>query len=370
MDEINHLSEQILNIHLYFRDYAVKQINNAYTLRNWMIGHYIVDFEQRGKERAEYGEKTLKILSENLSKKGNKGFSDRNLRLFRQFYLEYPAIWQLITAKFENIENEPSIIWQSLTAKFDSNENPKDLNVVPVSMLVDRLSFTHIIELLKINEPLKRSFYEVQAIQNNWTVNVLKRNLYERVGLSSDRRNMLKKLSNENLQQIPDIIKDPYLLEFLGIEEKAEYSESDLKQAIINHLQKFLIEMGRGFCFEARQKRITFNNRHYRIDLVFYHRILKCHVLIDLKLGEFDHADAGQMNMYLNYYKENESSKGDNSPIGIILCSQKDEALVHYATGGLPPEIFVSQYLLQLPSVDELKKLVKEEIRQHEIGLN
>ncbi len=372
MDGILHLSEQIINVHQYFKQYAFRQINNALTLRNWMIGHYIVEFEQQGKGRAEYGEKTLKLLSEKLSEAGSKGFSDRNLRLFRQFYLEYPAIWQLLAAKFQNIENKPGMIWQSLTAKFNTEIKQTDENVdnVPVSLLLDKLSFTHIIELLRVDDPLKRTFYEIQAIQNNWTVDMLKRNinslLYERIGLSSDKPNMLKKLANENLQRTPDIIKSPYVLEFLGIEEKAEYSESDLEQSIINHLQKFLIEMGRGFCFEARQKRITFNNRHYRIDLVFYHRILKCHVLIDLKLGEFDHADAGQMNVYLNYYKENESSNRDNPPVGIILCSQKDEALVHYATGGLPQEVFVSQYLLQLPSENELKELINEEIRQHE----
>lgn len=372
MDEILHLSNQILDVHQYFKQQALRQINNALTLRNWIIGHYIVEFEQQGKDRAEYGGKTLKLLSDKLSQTGNKGFSDRNLRLFRQFYLEYPAIWQLLIAKFQNTENKPDIIWQSLTAKFTSEaqQTNNDINV-PIELLLDKLSFTHIIELLKIDDPLKRTFYEIQAIQNNWTVELLKRNtnslLFERVGLSYDKKGMLKKLTNENLQQMPDIIKSPYLLEFLGIEEKAEYSETDLEQAIINHLQKFLMEMGRGFCFEARQKRITFNNRHYRIDLIFYHRILKCHVLIDLKLGEFDHSDAGQMNVYLNYYKENESSQGDNPPIGIILCSQKDDALVHYATGGLSQEVFVSQYLLQLPSVDELKKLMNDEIWQHEI---
>lgn len=190
--------------------------------------------------------------------------------------------------------------------------------------------------------------------------------LFKRVGLSKDKEGMLAKLKNESLQQIPDIIKNPYLLEFIGIEDKAEYSETDLEQAIINHLQKFLIEMGRGFCFEGRQKRITFNNRHLRIDLVFYHRILKCHVLIDPKLGEFDYADAGQMNVYLNYYKENEMSDRDNPPVGIILCSQKDEALVHYATGRLPQEVFVSRYMLQLPTENELKQIVNQQIKNFE----
>ena len=160
-----------------------------------------------------------------------------------------------------------------------------------------------------------------------------------------------------------EIIKSPYILEFLNIPERTSYSEKDLETSIINHLQEFLIEMGRGFCFEARQKRISFNNKHYRIDLVFYHRILKCHILLDLKIGDFDHADAGQMNVYLNYYKENEMTANDNPPIGIILCSQKDNALVHYATGGLSKEIFVSKYKLQLPSEEELAALIESDLK-------
>ena len=373
MENLDDLSGHIFEVHRYFKNYAAKQINNSLTLRNWIVGYYLVEYEQSGKDRAEYGKETLKKLSEKLGKTDVKGFSDRNLRLCRQFYLEYPAIWQLLIAKFQNTDNQPIAIWQSLTAKFTSEaiQTNSDINTMSVEVLIDKLSFTHIIELLKIDVSLKRSFYEIQSIRNNWTVEILKRNinsmLYERVGLSKDKEPMLSKLKNDSLQQFGDIIKNPYILEFLGIEEKVEFSETDLEQAIINHLQKFLIELGRGFCFEARQKRITFNNRHYRIDLVFYHRILKCHVLIDLKMGEFDHADAGQMNVYLNYYKENEWSEGDNLPVGIILCSQKDEALVHYATGGLPQEVFVSQYLLQLPSVEELEKLINEEINQHEV---
>jgi len=172
---------------------------------------------------------------------------------------------------------------------------------------------------------------------------------------------MLSKLKNENSQQINDVIRNPFILEFLDIPESYEYSETDLEQAIIDHLQNFLIEMGRGFCFEARQKRISFNNRHYKIDLVFYHRILKCHVLIDLKIGEFDHADAGQMNMYLNYYRENEMTENDNPPVGILLCSTKDDALVHFATGSLAQEVFVSSYMLQMPDAEKLKQIIKNE---------
>jgi predicted nuclease of restriction endonuclease-like (RecB) superfamily len=373
IENIQVLTTQIVEVHQYFKNYALRQVNNALTFRNWMIGYSIVVYEQEGNDRAAYGEKTLKALSDRLSEKGIKGFSDRNLRLCRQFYIEYPMIWQLLTAKLQLTEKQQDIIWQFPTAKSIEQVKGTDSGIksVPVEILIDKLSFTHIIELLKVEEPLKRAFYELQAIKNNWTVNLLKRNmsslLYERIGLSSDKEKMLDKLHHAHRQHISDAILNPYILEFLGIEEKSEYSETDLEEAIINHIQKFLIEMGRGFCFEARQKRITFNNKHYRIDLVFYHRILKCHVLIDLKMGEFDHADAGQMNLYLNYFTENEMSEGDNPPVGIILCSQKDNALVHYATGGLPQEVFVARYLLQLPTEEALKRIINEEMEQYEV---
>jgi predicted nuclease of restriction endonuclease-like (RecB) superfamily len=373
IENIQVLTTQIVEVHQYFKNYALRQVNNALTFRNWMIGYSIVVYEQDGNDRAAYGEKTLKTLSDRLSEKGIKGFSDRNLRLCRQFYVEYPMIWQLLTAKLQLTEKQQDIIWQFPTAKSIEQAKGTDSGIksVPVEILIDKLSFTHIIELLKVEEPLKRAFYELQAIKNNWTVNLLKRNmnslLYERIGLSSDKEKMLDKLHHAHRQHISDAILNPYILEFLGIEEKAEYSETELEEAIINHIQKFLIEMGRGFCFEARQKRITFNNKHYRIDLVFYHRILKCHVLIDLKMGEFDHADAGQMNLYLNYFTENEMSEGDNPPVGIILCSQKDNALVHYATGGLPQEVFVARYLLQLPTEEALKRIINEEMEQYEV---
>jgi predicted nuclease of restriction endonuclease-like (RecB) superfamily len=221
-----------------------------------------------------YGEKTLKVLSAKLSETGARGFSDRNLRLYRQFYLEYPAIWQFLTAKFQDADNRLNTIWQFPIPKSEAIKNDTiNQDAIPVEILIDKLTYTHFVELIRIPEPLKRTFYELQSIKNNWNVSQLQRNinslLYERTGLSKDKRTLLSKLKNVDLQQFTDIVKSPYILEFLDIEEKAEYSESDLEQAIINHLQKFLIEMGRGFCFEARQKRITFNNKHYRIDLVF-----------------------------------------------------------------------------------------------------
>jgi predicted nuclease of restriction endonuclease-like (RecB) superfamily len=234
-----------------------------------------------------------------------------------------------------------------------------------LNLLLTNLSFSHFIELLKADTDVKRRFYEVHTVQNNWGVRDLKRAieslLYERTGLSTDKEATLKKHIIQNDVKPEDVFRNTYLLEFLGLEEKPSYSESDLEESIITNLQNFLVEMGRGFCFEARQKRITFDNKHYRIDLVFYHRILKTHILLDLKIGEFDHSDSGQMNVYLNYYKDNEFTKGDNDPIGIILCSGKNEALVKYATMGLPQQVFVSKYLINLPTEKQLQKFIEEE---------
>lgn len=237
-------------------------------------------------------------------------------------------------------------------------------------MLLNRLTYTHFIELLKCDIALQRTFYETEAIANNWSVRELRRAmdslLFERTGLSADKEDVLQKHRSSSGLDPADFIRSPYVLEFLGLEEQPKYSETDLEAAIISHLQKFLLEAGKGLCFEARQRRISFDNRHYRIDLVFYHRILKCHVLFDLKIGQFDHADAGQMNLYLNYYRENEMLEGDALPVGVILCAQKNRALVHYATGGLSQQIFVSKYLLNLPSEEELREIVQEE--QEKLG--
>jgi predicted nuclease of restriction endonuclease-like (RecB) superfamily len=235
-------------------------------------------------------------------------------------------------------------------------------------MLLSRLTFTHFIELIRVEDPLQRLFYEVEAIKNNWSVRELKRaintDLAVRTTLSINKEAIIGKIKNAKPATNAEIIRNPFVLEFLGLEEKPEYSESDLEQSILTHLQQFLTELGTGFCFEARQKRITFNNRHYRIDLVFYHRILKCHVLIDLKVGEFDHSDAGQMTVYLNYFKKNEMSEGDNPPIGIILCADKDEALVEYATAGMDNQFFVSKYLVKLPDKKLLENFIRNEFNQ------
>ncbi len=365
----------------YFKLQASKQVDTALTLRNWLIGYYIAEYELNGADRAEYGAKLIDRLSKQLRAKQLRGFSPISLRLYRSFYLAYPQIQQSLTVKsymtdFQHFgilarsSEESGSLKKMVERGVISSENLtlqpiQEKSQIDIDKLINHLSFTHFIELLKADTTLKRSFYEMESIRNNWSVRELQRAmnsmLFERTGLSSNKQAVLEKYGNQEKLLPEDLFRNPYMLEFLGLKEESEYSESDLEQAIINHLQTFLLELGKGFCFEARQKRLTFDNKHYRIDLVFYHRVLRCNVLIDLKLGEFTHADAGQMNVYLNYYKTNETNEGDNPPVGIILCASKNENLVKYATTGLPQQVFVNKYMLNLPNEEELRSIIEQE---------
>jgi len=377
MQEIQNLVTVISETQSYFRQQAQKQVNIGLTLRNWFFGFYIVEYEQKGKDRAVYGENLIQNLSELLGKKQLKGFSAVNLRIYRSFYLCYPEIQQSLTVKSYLNDFQQNTILQSVSAKLIADQNQEKKNEIvilqsataksisDIEKMINHLSFTHIVELIKQDNEIKRSFYQWQSIDNNWSVRELQRAvnsmLYERNGLSFDKEKVIEN-QKKQLPILPeDFFKNPYILEFLELKQETSYSENDLEQAIINHLQTFLIELGKGFCFEARQKRITFDNTHYFIDLVFYHRILKCNILIDLKLGEFTHADSGQMNVYLNYYNENERQENDNPPIGLILCAGKNENLVKYATTNLSQQVFVSKYLINLPNENELKKIIEEE---------
>ena len=352
--------EQLINsiesTHVQLSTQAVKQVNNLQTIRNWLIGCYIVEFEQNGEDRAAYGQK----LMENTAKKlvHIKGMAISNLRNFRQFYVSYQWFLPFMTNQSKNFQ-----IHQTVSGEFENEDISLSL---PIETLISTLSFSHFIELLRLDSDLKRRFYEIEAVKNAWKVRELERAidtlLFERTGLSTDKKGVISKIKDQKPFEPKDIVRNPYFLEFIGLEEKTQYSESDLETAIINHLQTFLTELGRGFCFEARQKRITFGNTHYKIDLVFYHRILKCHVLIDLKLGKFNHADSGQMLMYLNYFRKNEMTEGDNPPVGIILCADKDDSLVEYATAGLENELFISKYMLQLPDKQTLLNFIEKEL--------
>lgn len=354
----DQLIDNVYQTHCQLQLNAKKIVNLNLTIRNWLVGCYIVEFEQNGEDRAKYGTRLLEEMANKIKAKGIKGLDIRSLRSCRAFYNIYPQIRGAITPELQ--KHLPIPIRGSVTAELEE-EHP-----ISPETLLSQLSFTHFIELIRFDDPLERLFYEVETIKNNWNVRELERAintaLYVRTGLSKNKEAIISKFKNQIPAQNIDIIRDPYFLEFLGLEERTEYSESELEQAILNHLQKFLIELGTGFCFESRQKRITFDNTHYRIDLVFYHRILKSHILIDLKIGKFDHSDAGQMNVYLNYYKDNEMSDGDNPPIGLILCGSKGEALAKYATSGMDNQLFVSKYLVQLPDKKVLENFIKKEI--------
>lgn len=334
----NNLVDRITRILVQARNNVVRQINRTQVLTYWEIGYEIVEFEQKGKARAEYGKNLIKKLSNDMSKKFGKGFSEINIRNMRRLYLEFP-IQQTLSVKSEN--------QQTLYAKFEP-----------------MLSWSHYCELLRVEEYLARSFYEQESIQNNWSVRELKRQinsmLFERIALSKDVKTVMKMAEKGQIIEKPeDAIKDPYILEFLNLREETVYTESQLEQSIIDKLQYFLLELGKGFSFVARQKRITIANRHYHIDLVFYNRILKCFVLIDLKIGELDHSDIGQMNFYLNYFKDNEKIEGENDPVGLILCAKKDDIFAKYVLGGLSNKIFASKYKLALPSEQELRSKLK-----------
>ena len=306
------------------RKQAFRVVNTILTKTYWEIGSQIVEFEQIGNEKAEYGSKLLSRLSKDLRSKYGKGFSRRNILDMRRFYIIYPK-------------------WQTMSAK---------------------LSWSQYVELLRIDEDLERSFYEKQCIRENWSVRELKRQinsaLFYRIALSKDKKGVLK-LSKKGqiIEKAQDLIKEPYILEFLNIPQNYSFSEKELEQKIIDNLQMFLLEFGKGLTFVARQYRLSFRNKHFYIDLVFYHRILKCFVLIDLKIGEVNHQDVGQMNLYLNYFKSEENSKGDTEPIGIILGADKDEILVKFALGSISNRLFISKYKLYLPDKKELEDRVR-----------
>jgi len=357
------LIESCEQAHNFLQEKAVSTVNQSLTIRNWLFGHYIVEYEQNGEDRATYGTELLKNISDRLSYKNIKGLSDRSLRNCRQFYLAYPNVKQVL---FEFAL--PDSIWQSATAKSHKELKNTDNNGVDPKLLLSKLSFTHIIELAREEDSFKRAFYETQAIRGNWAVKELQRQmgslLYERTGLSNNKEGMILDTNKESEQLTPTgIMRDPYIFEFVGLKPKEKFIESELEAALIDHLQVFLLELGKGFCFEASQKRLTIDGEYYYVDLVFYHRILKCHILIDLKTGKFKHTDAGQMNFYLNYFKDNEMNRADDPPIGIVLCTDRKSSTVKYATGSLENHLFVSRYQVQLPTAKELEEFIKRDIK-------
>jgi predicted nuclease of restriction endonuclease-like (RecB) superfamily len=331
---------------------ASRDINTLQVATNFEIGRRIFQYEQKGKQRAEYGERVVRELARRLTDELGRGFSKRNLDYMRRFYLEYhEAVYQshmMPVLHVARTEKESPIV-QTLSAQ--------SAHAFP-------LSWSHYLFLMNIDNRDERRFYEIESGQNQWSLSELKRQfnsgIYERLALSRDKEKIKDLAQNGNIIEKPeDMLKNPVILEFLGLDEKTHYSESDLESAIIDKLETFLLELGKGFLFESRQKRFTFDSDNFFVDLVFYNRILRCYVLIDLKIGKLTHGDLGQMQMYVNYYNREVKLKEENPTVGMILCKTKNDALVRLT---LPEEanIYASQYQLYLPSKEEMKRKLIE----------
>lgn len=346
---------------------ASRAVNASLTLRNWLIGFYIAEYEQRGTDRAQYGDRLLERLSGSLTRAGVSRAESRELRRYRQFYLTYPQIRESLS---------PELIGTLLPqthATGNIREAPTPALGLAADEILSRLSFSHIAELLKCDDATKRAFYEVECIHGNWSVRELKRQIgslfYERSGLSKDKTKLGALAQRGSEPAGPRLaIRDPYVFEFLGLTPVEVMGESHLEDQILDKLHTFLLELGHGFCFEARQKRILIGDSHNFVDLVFYHRILKCHVLVELKLAAFSHENIGQLNTYVTWYRKNMMTEGDNPPVGILLCTQKDHALVEYALAGLDNELFVSKYLLELPKKEEMQRFIEEQLAAGALG--
>lgn len=371
------LAQNIRSVNHALQQSAANAINKHVTCRNWLIGYYIVNYEQNGSDRANYGEMLLKKLAEKLKE---DSFSYRNLRLYRQFYLGYKVlllpvkeyfsqlslIGQSPIANLKAVDIQGSEIWQSPIAKLENNEC-----CVSEQILFDRLSYTHFVQLLPLEDALERTFYEMECIKGMWSVRELKRQIgshyFQRSGLSRDK-SALSALVNQTAMKanLQEVIKSPFTFEFLGLNAKDVVEESDLETALMNHLKEFMLELGTGFCFEARQKRILVDNDYYFYDLLFYNRLLHCGVIIELKSHALDYKDVAQLNMYLAYYRKNLMSPDDNPPVGILLCTDAGKEMVEYATTGIDENLFISQYMLKLPSKKELEVWLRSELKKIE----
>lgn len=359
-------------------------INRHVTAKAWLTGYYIVEYEQNGSDRAKYGERLLQSLSKRLGAQ----YAFSTLKLYRQFYLTYPQlaeniggfllelpIGQSLIIQLQLVDNQSEGKGQSLISQFvpvidksvQIGQSVTDqLPGVKPELLFNRLSFTHLAAILPCKDPLKRAFYETMAIRGTWSVRELQRqidsNYYERSGWSKHPEQLAQLVdAKAETATIETDIKSPFVFEFLGLKAKDVIEESDLESAIIDHLQDFILELGMGFCFEARQQKILVDDRYFKIDLVFYHRVLKRHVIIELKANRLDYSDVAQLNMYLGYYRKNVMLADDNEPIGILMCTEVGHEMAEYATINVDPNLFISQYQLELPSKERITEFLRKE---------
>jgi predicted nuclease of restriction endonuclease-like (RecB) superfamily len=369
------LISSIDETHQTLQQSAVKAVNSHITLRNWLIGYYIVEFEQNGEDRAQYGAKLLKELANSLK---IKGLGETNLKQCRKFFQLYPQISQTVS---DFLEKNPikfkKLISQTETDKFNLVLLNKIEEVQFESFeaknnyyetVFNQISFSHFIELIKIDNNIKRKFYELSVIKNTLSVRELERQIatltYERVGLSANTDLAFQELKNKIIPETTnDAIKSIYFFDFLNLPNAHLVQENQLEEALTNHLEKFIIELGNGFCFEARQKRILIDDEYCFVDLVFYHRLLKCHILIELKVDKFKHEHLSQLNSYVGYYNDQVKQMDDSPTIGILLCTEKGNKMVEYALAGMEEKLFVSKYLVQLPQKEQLIQFIENELK-------
>ena len=370
LHSFSDLASIIQSTHDVAQSSAIRAINRMQTMRNWLIGYYIVEFEQHGKDRAEYGTQLLKKLEEQVNRKG------LNVTLFqtsRNFYNLYPQMGGLFVPNeiYSTLSNKSESRIPLMDKSTDAQTNTICATVshkfqTPPEMIVSRLSFSHIREIMSVDDPLARYFYEQECIKCTWSVRELRRqintNLYFRAGISANPEKMLSLPSVQGHDSAALQIRQPFTFEFLGLKAQEIGDEHDLEDALISHLQEFILELGKGFCFEARQKRIIIDDEYYYPDLLFYNRILHCGVIIELKNEEFSHENLGQLNAYVSYYKENEMQLGDNPPVGILLCTRKGKKMVEYALAGMDNQLFVSTYMLQLPDRKTLEDFLLKQL--------
>lgn len=355
---------QIRTIHDQLAAQACKAVNLGLTLRNWLIGCHIQEFELRGEDRSHYGERLFDKLADQLGTLGVPSCDRRQLYRYVDFYRLYPQIVGTLSPQLRRL-----LPGRSVGRKVGTLSPRSSKPTLSGDALLKALSYSHFELLAAIDDPLKRAFYEVESVRGTWSVRELKRQIaslyFERSGLSRDKRK-LAKMVEERVEQssTASTIRDPYIFEFLGVRPDEVMPESRLEYALLDKLQAFLLELGRGFCFEARQRRLLIGGEHFFVDLVFYHRILKCHVLIELKSDGFTHEYLGQLNSYVSWYRAHEMSPGDNSPIGILLCTQKNHALVKYALAGMNSQLFVSKYQFALPDEAEMRAFIEARLKE------
>jgi len=371
--DFNSLVSAIEQAHQYFHHQAIKAVNVSLTARNWLIGFYIVEFELHGEDRANYGDNLFSDLA--ILFKHIKGIDRRSLYRFKDFYKSYPHLQTEISPYAQFLSQtysdkivgiKPPQLMVNSNVGLLSPQTEKS-GLVPATKILQNLSYSHLELLIQIEDITKRTYYELACINGTWSVKELKRQIntlaYERVGLSTNHELAYNQLASKILPDLPqNAIKNIYTFDFLGLSNDGLMEEKDLEKALINHLQDFIQELGLGFCFEYRQKRILIDDEYYFIDLVFYHRILKCHVLIELKVDTFRPEHLAQLNSYVAYYNDEVKLQGDNQAIGILLCTEKGKKLVEYATAGLDNKLFVSKYMLKLPKKEALESFIKKEM--------